>query len=108
MLTLLVTHDGVAAGYIQGGFDLTLHDRQARSLMLAVLLVGALGLVAAAAIAYVVTGRALVPIRQGFEASAASWRMPRTSSGRLPPSSAPTPRCWSASGSWRTAAATAR
>ncbi len=68
VLTLLVTHDGVPAGYIQGGFDLTLHGRQARSLMLAVLLVGALGLVAAAAIAYVVTGRALVPIRQGFEA----------------------------------------
>ena len=36
--------------------------------MLAVLVVGALGLVAAAVIAYVVTGRALVPIREGFEA----------------------------------------
>ena len=68
VLTMLVTHDGVPAGFIQGGFDLTLHDQQARSLVLAVLVVGALGLVAAAAIAYVVTGRALVPIRQGFEA----------------------------------------
>jgi signal transduction histidine kinase len=68
VLTMLVTHEGVPAGFVQGGFDMTLHDQQARSLVLAVLLVGALGLVAAAAIAYVVTGRALVPIRQGFEA----------------------------------------
>ncbi len=35
---------------------------------LAVLIVGALGLIGAAAIAYVVTGRALVPIRKSFEA----------------------------------------
>ena len=68
VLTMLVMHDGIPAGYIQGGFDLTLHDQQSRSLVLAVLVVGALGLVAAAAIAYVVTGRALVPIREGFEA----------------------------------------
>ena len=68
VLTMPVVHDGVPAGFVQGGFDLTLHDRQAQSLVLAVLAVGALGLVAAAAIAYVVTGRALVPIREGFEA----------------------------------------
>jgi len=68
VLTMLVTHEGVPAGFIQGGFDLTLHDRQSRSLVLAVLVVGVVGLVAAAAIAYVVTGRALVPIRQGFDA----------------------------------------
>jgi two-component system, OmpR family, sensor histidine kinase CiaH len=68
VLTMPVLHDGAAAGFVQGGFDLTLHDQQARSLVLAVLVVGALGLVAAAAIAYVVTGRALVPIREGFEA----------------------------------------
>ncbi len=68
VLTMPVSHEGVAAGFVQGGFDLTLHDQQAQSLVLAVLIVGALGLVAAAAIAYVVTGRALVPIRQGFEA----------------------------------------
>ena len=68
VLTMPVTHEGVQAGFVQGGFDLTLHDQQARSLMLAVLIVGALGLVAAAAIAYVITGRALVPIRESFEA----------------------------------------
>ena len=65
---MLVTHEGVPAGFVQGGFVLTLHDQQSRSLVLAVLVVGALGLVAAAVIAYVVTGRALVPIREGFEA----------------------------------------
>ena len=68
VLTMPVTHEGVRAGFVQGGFDLTLHDTQARSLVLAVLIVGALALVAAATIAYVVTGRALVPIREGFEA----------------------------------------
>ncbi len=68
VLTMPVTHDGVPTGFVQGGFDLTLHDRQSQSLELAVLAVGALALVAAAAIAYVVTGRALVPIREGFEA----------------------------------------
>lgn len=68
VVTMPVTHEGAAAGFVQGGFDLTLHDQQSRSLVLAVLIVGALGLVAAAAIAYVVTGRALVPIREGFEA----------------------------------------
>ncbi len=68
VLTMPVTHDGAQTGFVQGGFDLTLHDQQARSLMLAVLIVGALGLIGAAAIAYVVTGRALVPIRKSFEA----------------------------------------
>jgi two-component system, OmpR family, sensor histidine kinase CiaH len=68
VLTMPVLQDGVTAGFVQGGFDLRLHDQQSRSLMLAVLVVGALGLVGAAAIAYVVTGRALVPIREGFEA----------------------------------------
>ena len=43
---------------------------------------------------------------RGSRPSAASWRMPRTSSAPLPPSSAPTRRCWSASGSWRTTGAT--
>jgi signal transduction histidine kinase len=68
VLTMPVTGEGVPPGFVQGGYDLTLHDLQAQSLVLAVLIVGALGLVAAAAIAYVVTGRALVPIREGFEA----------------------------------------
>ncbi len=67
VLTMPVVRDEALAGFVQGGFDMTLHDRQAQSLMLAVLIVGAVGLIAAAAIAYVVTGRALVPIREGFE-----------------------------------------
>ena len=66
--TQSILHDGVSIGIVQGGFVLRLHDQQSRSLVLAILVVGALGLVAAAAIAYVVTGRALVPIREGFEA----------------------------------------
>ncbi len=54
-------------GYVQGGFDMDLHDQQSRSLVLVILIVGALGLLAAALIAFVVTGRALAPIREGFE-----------------------------------------
>ncbi len=46
---------------------LDLHDSQSRSLVLAVVLVGAMGLVAAALITLLVTGRALGPIRDGFE-----------------------------------------
>jgi signal transduction histidine kinase len=68
VITMPVVADGKPVGYVQGGFDLTLHDEQSRSLALAILLAAALGLVAAAAIAYVVTGRALVPIRESFEA----------------------------------------
>lgn len=68
ILTRPVVEDGVLVGYVQGGFAMNLHDQQSRSLVVAILLVGALGLLAAAAIAYVVTGRALVPIREGFEA----------------------------------------
>ncbi len=67
VLTMPIAGDGGPVGFVQGGFDMTLHDRQSQSLVLAVLVVGALGLVAAAAIAYAVTGRALVPIREGFE-----------------------------------------
>ena len=54
-------------GFVQGGFELTLHDKQSQSLVLAVLVTGAMGLVAAAVITLFVTGRALVPIREGFE-----------------------------------------
>ena len=55
-------------GYVQGGFVLDLHDSQSQSLVVAVLAVGAMGLVAAALITLLVTGRALGPIRDGFEA----------------------------------------
>ncbi len=68
LLTVPLVHDGTLLGFVQGGFLLDLHDRQSRSLVLAVLTVGAMGLVAAALITLLVTGRALGPIRDGFEA----------------------------------------
>jgi signal transduction histidine kinase len=68
LLTVPLVHDGAALGYIQAGFVLTVHDRQSVSLVLTIVAVGAAGLVAAAFITLLVTGRALVPIREGFEA----------------------------------------
>ena len=68
LLTVPVMADGQIHGYVQGGFALALHEQQSRSLEVAVLVVGALGLVAAAIITLLVTIRALVPIREGFEA----------------------------------------
>jgi signal transduction histidine kinase len=68
LLTVPVIADGKTMGYVQGGFVLALHDQQSRSLVLAVLVVGGLGLIAAAIITLMVTSRALVPIREGFEA----------------------------------------
>ncbi len=68
LLTIPLVHDGTLQGYVQGGFVLDLHDSQSRSLVIAVITVGAMGLVAAALITLLVTGRALIPIREGFEA----------------------------------------
>jgi signal transduction histidine kinase len=68
LLTTPLVHDGQLMGFVQGGFVLDLHDSQSQSLVVAVILVGAMGLVAAALITLLVTGRALVPIREGFEA----------------------------------------
>jgi signal transduction histidine kinase len=68
VLTAAIAGDDRVGGYVQGGFDLELHDRQSRSLVLAILMVGLLALGAAALIAVALTGRALVPIREGFEA----------------------------------------
>ncbi len=67
VLTVPLAGEGGVTGYVQGGFDMGLHDQQSRSLVLAILAVGGLGLLAAALITLVVTGRALVPIREGFE-----------------------------------------
>ena len=65
----LASEDGAAtAGYVQGGFVLTLHDEQSRSIVAAILLAGGIGLVGAAVVTLIVTGRALVPIRRSFEA----------------------------------------
>jgi signal transduction histidine kinase len=68
VLTVPVVRDGHTVAFVQGGFDLKLHDQQSRSLVIAVLVVGALGLLGAALITLVVTGRALGPIRDGFDA----------------------------------------
>jgi signal transduction histidine kinase len=68
VLTVPLVHDGAVVGYVQGGFDLTLHEAQSHSVVVAVVVVGALGLLAAALITLIVTSRALAPIRDGFEA----------------------------------------
>jgi len=67
LLTAPIEHDGGIAGWLQAGTVLTLRDRQAQGLLLAVLLVGALGLAGAALATLWITGRALVPIRAAFE-----------------------------------------
>ena len=59
---------GARIGYVQGGFVLTLHDLQSQSIVAAILLVGAIGLIGAAIVTLIVTGRALVPIRRTFDA----------------------------------------
>jgi signal transduction histidine kinase len=68
LYTVPLIHDGSTHGYIQGGFVLTLHDQQSQTLVLTITGVGAAGLVAAALITLLLTGRALGPIREGFEA----------------------------------------
>jgi signal transduction histidine kinase len=68
VLTRALGSGGAVTGFVQGAFSLDLHDRQSRSLVVAILAVAAVGLIAAAAIAYLLTDRALAPIRAGFEA----------------------------------------
>lgn len=59
---------GPPAGFVQGGFVMTLHDAQWKSLVTTIVVVGAVGLLGAAVVTLLVTGRALGPIRQSFEA----------------------------------------
>ncbi len=59
---------GALLGFVQGGFVLTLHDQQSRSLVEAIALVGVIGLLGAAAVTLLVTGDALGPIRRSFAA----------------------------------------
>ena len=68
LYTVPIAHDGTTTGYVQGGIRLALHDRESRTLVLAIAAVGAVGLVGAALITLLVTGRALRPVRDGFEA----------------------------------------
>ena len=68
LLTLPVAHDGAVVGYVQGGFVLDLHDRQSASLVTSVVTVALAGLIGAALVTLLVTGRSLAPIRRTFEA----------------------------------------
>ena len=68
LYTIPVVTDGSVAGFVQGGIRLTLHDRESRTLVLTIAAVGAAGLVGAALITLLLTGRALGPIREGFDA----------------------------------------
>jgi signal transduction histidine kinase len=68
LLTLPVVHEGALVGYVQGGFVLTLHDRQSASLVASVAAVAAAGLAAAALVTLLLTGRSLIPIRRTFQA----------------------------------------
>jgi signal transduction histidine kinase len=66
--TVPLVEDGSIVAYVQGGFDMTLHEAQSHSLVLAIVAVSILSLLAAALITLLITGRALVPVREGFEA----------------------------------------
>ncbi len=71
LLTVAVEPSGAGGqlvGYVQGGLVLTLHDEQSQSIVTAILLVGGIGLIGAALVTVIVTGRALVPIRRSFDA----------------------------------------
>jgi len=68
LYTVPISKDGTRTGYVQGGIKLALHDRESRILVLAIAAVGAVGLIGAALITLLVTGRALRPVRDGFEA----------------------------------------
>jgi signal transduction histidine kinase len=57
---------GPAAGVVQAGLILTLHDQQVRDLERTIVLVGLVGLACSALLALLLTGRALVPIRAAF------------------------------------------
>ncbi len=67
LYTVPIIRDGAIAGYVQGGILLTLLEHETQTLILGIASVGAVGLVGAALITLLVTGRALRPVRDGFE-----------------------------------------
>jgi signal transduction histidine kinase len=68
LLTVAIRgEDAATVGWLQTGIVLDLHDRQSQALVLAILVVGAVGMVGAALATVWITGRALVPIRAAFE-----------------------------------------
>ena len=68
LLTLSIGSSSKPAGFVQAGFVLTLHDAQSASLVLAITVVGLVGLVGAGLVTLIVTRRALAPIRASFDA----------------------------------------
>lgn len=70
LLTVPIVPEGSGSpiGFVQGGFVLTLHDEQSASIVAAIALVAVIGLLGAAVVTLIVTGRALIPIRRSFEA----------------------------------------
>lgn len=68
VLTLPIGPLARPVGYAQAGFVLTLHDAQSQSLVLAIAVVGLLGLGGAGLVTLIVTRRAMVPIRASFDA----------------------------------------
>ncbi len=66
--TLPVEREGAVVGYVQAGIILTLHERQSAGLVLAILAIALIGLIGAALVALLVTGRALVPVRDTLAA----------------------------------------
>lgn len=68
ILTLAIGAASKPAGFVQAGFVLTLHDAQSASLVLAISLVGLVGLGGAGLVTLLVTRRALAPIRTSFDA----------------------------------------
>ena len=67
LLSARIGEDGSIAGWLQTGTVLDVHDRESAGLVLAILLVGLIGLAGAALATLWITGRALVPIRSAFE-----------------------------------------
>lgn len=67
LYTVPIVHDGTTLGFVQGGIRLTLLEHETQTLILGIASVGAVGLVGAALITLLVTGRALRPVRDGFE-----------------------------------------
>jgi two-component system, OmpR family, sensor histidine kinase CiaH len=67
LYTVPIVHDGATVGYVQGGIQLALLETETQTLILGISSVGAVGLLGAALITMLVTGRALRPVRDGFE-----------------------------------------
>jgi signal transduction histidine kinase len=70
LLTVSVTPEeqGSPIGFVQGGLVLVLHDQQSQGIVVAIVLVAAVGLIGAAFVTLIVTGGAFAPIRRSFEA----------------------------------------